>query len=165
MIGIPWREHKLQTQKDFFVTTARTNRDPLKSSGYDGFQMWDQLWFYKQSRTKRIVYFVPFCIQVLCLHLKRFRWSPYSRTKLDNHIEFPLHGLDMSPYLLSNLHETRCSNSGSSLYDLAAVIVHHGSGWVFQKMFSLEVWLMVITILTILQSFFSVLDLVTTRHL
>jgi len=34
----------------------------------------------------------------------------------------------MSQYLLSNLHGTRCSNSGSSLYDLATVIVHHGSG-------------------------------------
>ena len=34
----------------------------------------------------------------------------------------------MSQYLLSNLHDTRCSNSVSSLYDLAAVIVHHGSG-------------------------------------
>ena len=71
--------------------------------------------------------------QVLCLHIKRFRWSPYSRTKIDTHVGFPLSGLDMSQYLLSNLHETRCSNSGSSLYDLAAVIVHHGSGWVRYK--------------------------------
>ena len=71
-----------------------------------------------------------FFFQVLCLHIKRFRWSPYSRTKIDTHVGFPLSGLDMSQYLLSNLHETRCSNSGSSLYDLAAVIVHHGSGYV-----------------------------------
>ena len=67
-------------------------------------------------------------LQVLCLHLKRFRWSAFSRTKLDTHVEFPLCGLDMTDYLLSNLHETRCSNAGSCLYDLAAVIVHHGSG-------------------------------------
>ena len=56
------------------------------------------------------------------------RWSPFSRTKIDTHVEFPLESLDMSPYLLNNLHETRCSNAGSCLYDLAAVIVHHGSG-------------------------------------
>ena len=60
--------------------------------------------------------------------LKRFRWSRFSRTKIDTHVDFPLSGLDMSQYLLSNLHGTRCSNSGSSLYDLATVIVHHGSG-------------------------------------
>ena len=71
---------------------------------------------------------LDYYFQVLCLHIKRFRWSPYSRTKIDTHVDFPLQGLDMSQYLLSNLHDTRCSNSVSSLYDLAAVIVHHGSG-------------------------------------
>lgn len=65
---------------------------------------------------------------VLCLHVKRFRWTAYARTKLDNHIEFPLNGLDMSGYLLKNMSGTRHSSAGSSLYDLAAVIVHHGTG-------------------------------------
>merc|ERR1719370_2450847 len=65
---------------------------------------------------------------VLCLHIKRFRWTTYARTKLDTFVEFPLNGLDMSNYLLNNLSGTRFSNSGSSLYDLAAVIVHHGTG-------------------------------------
>lgn len=80
----------------------------------------------KQKSTKK--FWIRRLPNVLCLHIKRFRWSPYSRTKIDTHVGFPLSGLDMSQYLLSNLHETRCSNSGSSLYDLAAVIVHHGSG-------------------------------------
>lgn len=80
----------------------------------------------KQPATKK--FWIRRLPNVLCLHLKRFRWSSYSRTKLDTHVEFPLSGLDMTNYLLSNLHETRCSNAGSCLYDLAAVIVHHGTG-------------------------------------
>ena len=80
----------------------------------------------KQRSTKK--FSIRRLPKVLCLHIKRFRWSPYSRTKIDTHVAFPLSGLDMSNYLLSNLHETRCSIAGSSLYDLAAVIVHHGSG-------------------------------------
>ena len=87
--------------------------------------------FYCVKITYIWIHFNAF-FQVLCLHIKRFRWSPYSRTKIDTHVGFPLSGLDMSQYLLSNLHETRCSNSGSSLYDLAAVIVHHGSGYVLK---------------------------------
>jgi ubiquitin carboxyl-terminal hydrolase 3 len=66
--------------------------------------------------------------QVLCLHLKRFRWHNSLRTKIDTHISFPVTALDMSQFVLSSLHETRRSGMGSNLYDLAAVIVHHGSG-------------------------------------
>ncbi len=80
----------------------------------------------KQPSTKK--FWIRRLPNVLCLHIKRFRWTIFSRTKIDTHVEFPLEGLDMSPYLLDNLHETRCSNAGSCLYDLAAVIVHHGSG-------------------------------------
>merc|ERR1719481_247846 len=65
---------------------------------------------------------------VLCIHVKRFRWTAYARSKLDTFIEFPLRGLDMSSYTLKNLSGTRFNNAGSSLYDLAAVIVHHGTG-------------------------------------
>merc|ERR1712083_1295550 len=75
----------------------------------------------KQFRIRRLP-------TVLCLHIKRFRWTTYARTKIDTFIEFPLNGLDMSSYLPNNLSGTRFSNSGSSLYDLAAVIVHHGTG-------------------------------------
>ena len=56
------------------------------------------------------------------------RWSHCARTKVDTFIEFPLNGLDMSQYLLRNLSSTRYSNANSCLYDLAAVIVHHGNG-------------------------------------
>ena len=80
----------------------------------------------KQPSTKK--FWIRRLPHVLCLHVKRFRWTAYSRTKIDTYVEFPLKGLNMSEYLLSNLHETRCSNAASCQYDLAAVIVHHGSG-------------------------------------
>ncbi|GIY76512.1 ubiquitin carboxyl-terminal hydrolase 3 [Caerostris extrusa] len=51
-----------------------------------------------------------------------------SATKLDNYIDFPVQGLDMNKFILVNRHETRGTSNGSTLYDLAAVIVHHGSG-------------------------------------
>lgn len=45
---------------------------------------------------------VSFLIQVLCLHLKRFRWNNFFRTKLDNYINFPVQGLDMNKFILVN---------------------------------------------------------------
>lgn len=38
--------------------------------------------------------------------------------------------MDMSQFVLNNGPETRRSNTGSNVYDLAAVIVHHGNGLV-----------------------------------
>ena len=38
--------------------------------------------------------------EVLVVHLKRFSFSRTRRTKLDNPVTFPLHGLDLGPYLL-----------------------------------------------------------------
>lgn len=80
----------------------------------------------KQKSTKR--FWIRRLPNVLCLHLKRFRWNNYLRTKLETFVEYPLRSLDMSQYVLSNKHETRRSGKGSTEYDLAAVIVHHGSG-------------------------------------
>lgn len=42
-------------------------------------------------------------LQVLCLHLKRFRWSTYCRVKVETFVEFPLTSLDMNCYVLNNL--------------------------------------------------------------
>ncbi|XP_014292497.1 ubiquitin carboxyl-terminal hydrolase 3 [Halyomorpha halys] len=78
----------------------------------------------KQRSTKR--FWIRRLPNVLCLHLKRFRWNNFFRTKVDTHISFPVIALDMSQFVLSDLPDTR--SSGTHLYDLAAVIVHHGGG-------------------------------------
>lgn len=69
-----------------------------------------------------------FSFQVLCLHLKRFRWINFYRMKLDTEVSFPVEFLDMSDFTLHDIRDTRQSCVGSNVYDLAAVIVHHGSG-------------------------------------
>lgn len=79
----------------------------------------------KQRSTKR--FWIRRLPKVLCLHIKRFRWNSYYRTKIDLRIHFPINALDLSKFVLSSGPETRRSNS-TSIYDLAAVIVHHGSG-------------------------------------
>ncbi|XP_063169907.1 ubiquitin carboxyl-terminal hydrolase 3 isoform X2 [Candoia aspera] len=76
----------------------------------------------KQKSTKK--FWMQKLPKVLCLHLKRFHWTAYLRNKVDTFVEFPLQGLDMKRYLL----EPENSGPDSCLYDLAAVVVHHGSG-------------------------------------
>ncbi|CAH2049176.1 unnamed protein product, partial [Iphiclides podalirius] len=73
----------------------------------------------KQKSTKQ--FWIRRLPNVLCLHLKRFRWHNYFRTKVDTGISFPLRSLDMSRFVPGNAPSPQ-------LYDLAAVIVHHGSG-------------------------------------
>ena len=43
---------------------------------------------------------VLFFEQVLCLHLKRFRYSQFGRSKVDTYVKFPLQDLNMNPFLL-----------------------------------------------------------------
>uniref|UniRef100_A0A665W8F9 Ubiquitin carboxyl-terminal hydrolase n=1 Tax=Echeneis naucrates TaxID=173247 RepID=A0A665W8F9_ECHNA len=76
----------------------------------------------RQKSTKK--FWIQKLPKVLCLHLKRFHWTAFLRNKVDTYVEFPLKGLDMKGYLL----EPENSLPGSCLYDLVAVVVHHGSG-------------------------------------
>uniref|UniRef100_A0A8D3AY22 Ubiquitin carboxyl-terminal hydrolase n=1 Tax=Scophthalmus maximus TaxID=52904 RepID=A0A8D3AY22_SCOMX len=76
----------------------------------------------RQKSTKK--FWIQKLPKVLCLHLKRFHWTAFLRNKVDTYVEFPLTGLDMRGYLL----EPENSSPGSCLYDLVAVVVHHGSG-------------------------------------
>lgn len=80
----------------------------------------------KQKSTKQ--FWIRRLPNVLCLHLKRFRWHNYFRTKVDTCISFPLRALDMSRFVLSGRSGANNHNNHNYLYDLAAVIVHHGSG-------------------------------------
>uniref|UniRef100_A0AAY4DHX4 Ubiquitin carboxyl-terminal hydrolase n=1 Tax=Denticeps clupeoides TaxID=299321 RepID=A0AAY4DHX4_9TELE len=74
----------------------------------------------RQKSTKK--FWIRKLPKVLCLHLKRFHWTAFLRNKVDTYVEFPVRGLDMSSYLLEPENTEKC------LYDLAAVVVHHGSG-------------------------------------
>lgn len=80
----------------------------------------------KQKSTKR--FWIRKLPDVLCLHLKRFRYNNFLRTKIDDHIQFPMQELDMKRFVMANKHETRGSSSGPTTYDLVAFIEHHGSG-------------------------------------
>ncbi|KAM9855061.1 ubiquitin carboxyl-terminal hydrolase 3 [Aulostomus maculatus] len=76
----------------------------------------------RQKSTKK--FWIQKLPKVLCLHLKRFHWTAFLRNKVDTFVEFPLKGLDMKGYLL----EPENLLPGSCLYDLVAIVVHHGSG-------------------------------------
>nr|XP_057931023.1 ubiquitin carboxyl-terminal hydrolase 3 isoform X1 [Doryrhamphus excisus] len=76
----------------------------------------------RQKSTKK--FWIQKLPKVLCLHLKRFHWTAFLRNKVDTYVEFPLKDLDMTGYLL----EQESSQSESCLYDLVAIVVHHGSG-------------------------------------
>lgn len=80
----------------------------------------------KQRSTKR--FWIRRLPDVLCLHLKRFRYNNFLRTKIDDYIQFPVQGLDMKRFVMANKHETRGSSCGPTTYDLVAFIEHHGSG-------------------------------------
>uniref|UniRef100_A0A6G1SCE3 Ubiquitin carboxyl-terminal hydrolase n=1 Tax=Aceria tosichella TaxID=561515 RepID=A0A6G1SCE3_9ACAR len=80
----------------------------------------------KQRSTKR--FWIRKLPDVLCLHLKRFRYNNFIRTKIDDYIQFPIQGLDMKRFVMANKHETRGSSCGPTTYDLVAFIEHHGSG-------------------------------------
>ncbi|XP_055895796.1 ubiquitin carboxyl-terminal hydrolase 20-like isoform X1 [Biomphalaria glabrata] len=58
--------------------------------------------------------------EILSIHLKRFRHEFYS-SKIGTYISFPLEGLDMEPYL------HRGCKDEVTMYDLVAIICHHGT--------------------------------------
>lgn len=62
-----------------------------------------------------------YLLQILCIHLKRFRHELMFSTKISTHVSFPLEGLDVQPFL------TKDSSAQTTNYDLLSVICHHGT--------------------------------------
>lgn len=70
---------------------------------------------------------------LLIIHLKRFKQLKTGRTKLHLMVDFPVEGLDMSPYMAKDKHLSNeipgvvRSRPGHHIYDLYAVCNHLGS--------------------------------------
>lgn len=68
--------------------------------------------------------------EFLIIHLKRFshqRQSFFSSRKIAELVNFPVEGLDLSEYVLSNSKANGSVASGKDIYDLYAVSNHFGS--------------------------------------
>lgn len=63
---------------------------------------------------------------ILCIHLKRFRHELMYSSKISNQVTFPLEGLDMSPYVISDPDKPDDKDKITT-YDLVSVICHHGT--------------------------------------
>uniref|UniRef100_A0A8C5LW14 Ubiquitin carboxyl-terminal hydrolase n=1 Tax=Leptobrachium leishanense TaxID=445787 RepID=A0A8C5LW14_9ANUR len=76
-----------------------------------------------EAKKQLMIFRLP---QVLRLHLKRFRWSGRNhREKIGVHVFFD-QVLNMEPYCRNVLPS---SDTGNFLYDLSAVVMHHGKGF------------------------------------
>lgn len=67
---------------------------------------------------------------ILIIHLKRFHYAGPWRDKLNTFIDYPLHNLDLTKYVLAKPSTSRDSASESAeryLYDLYAVTNHFGT--------------------------------------
>lgn len=56
---------------------------------------------------------------ILVFHLKRFSYSRYSKNKLDTFVNFPIHNLDLSKYVISK-------DGKPHVYELYAISNHYG---------------------------------------
>jgi len=82
----------------------------------------DDAWYcprckeHQQATKKFDLWMLP---EILVISLKRFSYNRYWRDKIDCHVNFPIEGLDMTPFVIAPGH-------GKSVYDLLAVSNHYG---------------------------------------
>ena len=63
------------------------------------------------------------CPPVLVLHMRRFAFSLYRRSKVTTSVDFPVQGLDVAPYCFPGSPAA----DSSTVYDLVGVVNHMGS--------------------------------------
>lgn len=97
----------------------------------------ENLWFCdgckkNQCATTQIEIYSP--PKILIVHFKRFKTEKNTKTKINNRINFPLEELDLSDYIVNHNSPLDLVKEGKGklkrnkiLYDLYAVIYHHGT--------------------------------------
>lgn len=118
--GLGLRSRGVGSEKSITLQQALNNFTAEEELGKDN------EWYCPKCKDQRCAYKkldiwrLP---EVLILHLKRFSQGKYRRKKLECSVDFPLEGLDMTPYVVeSSPHRTDDNN----LYDLFAVSCHSG---------------------------------------
>ncbi|CAL9751500.1 unnamed protein product [Musa acuminata subsp. burmannicoides] len=85
----------------------------------------DDMWYcpsckeHRQATKKLDLWRLP---EILVVHLKRFSYSRFMKNKLDTFVNFSVHNLDLSKYVMH-----RTSASQSHAYELYAVSNHYGA--------------------------------------
>lgn len=62
---------------------------------------------------------------ILVIHLSRFYYTTHAREKLDTPVDFPVSGLDLSPWVASEASHKH-TRADHCLYDLCGVVNHFG---------------------------------------
>lgn len=73
---------------------------------------------HQQASKKLDLWRLP---EVLVIHLKRFSYNRYTKNKLEALVDFPIHGLDLSKYIIYSTQEP------SNRYELYAISNHYGN--------------------------------------
>lgn len=81
-----------------------------------------------------LFFFAKRSVQILCIHLKRFRHEVMYSFKISSHVSFPLEGLNMQPFLAKD------SPSQVTTYDLLSVICHHGTAGSMRCYHFRQIW-------------------------